>query len=151
MRPGRGFSMIELLVVVVLVAAATAMAASAMRSGLPGQQLRNAAREISAQLRYTRAQAIATGKPQRFVIDADSREWQAPQRRHGHVPDDILVTATSARIETPRRGIAGFRFFPEGASTGGRIVLSRDRAAWQLDIDWLTGEVSMERAEAPRR
>ena len=26
----------------------------------------------------------------------------------------------------------------------------RDRAAWQLDIDWLTGEVTLARAEAPR-
>jgi general secretion pathway protein H len=150
MKSVRGVSLIELVVVVVLIAAATGLGAVAMRSGLPGQQLRTAARELAAQLRYTRAQAIATGKPQRFVIDAATREWQAPGNRHGSLPDAITVTATSARLEQPDRSSAGYRFFPEGASTGGRIVLSRDRAAWQLDIDWLTGEVMLARAEAPR-
>ena len=40
------------------------------------------------------------------------------------------------------------RFFPEGAATGGRIVLKRDTAAWQLDVEWLTGEVKLARAQA---
>ena len=68
----------------------------------------------------------------------------------GKVPEPILITTTTARIEQPADGVAGFRFFPEGASTGGRIVLSRERAAWQVDVDWLTGEVTLVRAEAPR-
>lgn len=150
MKSVRGVSLIELIVVVVLIAAATGLGAVAMRAGLPGQQLRSAARDLAAQLRFTRAQAIATGKPQVFVIEAGKRTWQAPGNRHGTVPDAITITATSARIEQPDRDSAGYRFFPEGASTGGRIVLSRDRAAWQLDIDWLTGEVTLARAEAPR-
>lgn len=150
MKPVRGVSLLELLIVVVLIAAATAMAASAMRSGLPGQQLRQAARELAAQLRFTRAQAIATGKPQVFLLDARKRQWQAPGKRQGKVPEPILITTTTARIEQPADGVAGFRFFPEGASTGGRIVLSRERAAWQVDVDWLTGEVTLVRAEAPR-
>jgi len=139
MKRARGVSMVELLVVVVLIAAATAMAASAMRSGMPGQQLRLAARELAAQLRYTRAQAIATGRAQVFLLDARKRQWQAPGKRSGKVPEPIQITTTTARIEQPADGVAGFRFFPEGASTGGRIVLSRDRAAWQVDVDWLTG------------
>ncbi len=150
MAAARGFSMIELLVVVVLIAAATAMAAVAMRSGMPGQQLRTSAKDLAAQLRFTRAQAIATGKPQLFVLDAAKRQWRAPGNRHGSVPDAITVTATSAGIEQAGQQTAGYRFFPEGASTGGRIVLSRERAAWQVDIDWLTGEVTLIRAEAPR-
>ena len=142
--------MIELIVVVVLIAATTAMAASVMLNRLPGQQLRNASREIAAQLRYTRAQAIVTGKPQLFSIDARTREWQAPNRRHGTLPEQIKILATAARIEQKQPDTAAIRFFPEGAATGGRIVLWRDRAAWQVDVEWLTGEVSVKRAQAPR-
>ncbi|KFN43190.1 type II secretion system protein XpsH [Arenimonas oryziterrae] len=149
MRQARGFSLLELLVVIVLIAATTAMAAVAMRSGLPGQQLRNSTRELAAQIRYTRAQAIVTGKPQVFTLDTRTREWLAPDRRHGQVPAAIAIHATAAGIEQPSAGIAAIRFFPEGASTGGRITLSREHAAWQLDVDWLTGQVSMTRAEAP--
>ena len=149
MRRQRGFSLLELIVVVVLIAATTALAASVMTTGLPGQQLRNASRELAAQLRYTRAQAIVTGKPQLFTLDARSREWKAPNRRHGQLPREIEVVATGARIEQTQPELMAIRFFPEGAATGGRIVLSRERAAWQLDVEWLTGEVTIKRAQAP--
>lgn len=149
MRRQRGISLIELIVVVVLIAAATALAASVMGAGLPGQQLRNASRELAAQLRYTRAQAIVTGKSQTFSIDARTREWQAPNRRHGQLPRELNLVATGARIEQTRPDVVAIRFFPEGAATGGRIVLSRERAAWQIDVEWLTGEVTVKRAQAP--
>jgi len=145
----RGISLIELIVVVVLIAAATALAASVMGAGLPGQQLRNASRELAAQLRYTRAQAIVTGKSQTFSIDARTREWQAPNRRHGQLPQELNLVATGARIEQTRPDVVAIRFFPEGAATGGRIVVSRDRAAWQIDVEWLTGEVTVKRAQVP--
>lgn len=149
MQRQRGVSLIELIVVVVLIAAATALAASVMGVGLPGQQLRNASREMAAQLRYTRAQAIVTGKSQTFSVDARTREWQAPNRRHGQIPSGISLAATGARIEQTQPDIVAIRFFPEGAATGGRIVLSRERAAWQIDVEWLTGEVTVKRTQAP--
>lgn len=149
MRRARGVSLIELLVVIVLIAGVTALAASVMTAGLPGQQLRAAARELAAQLRYTRAQAIVSGKQQVFLLNADTHRWQAPNRRHGRLPESVKIQATVARIEQPEEGVAAIRFFPEGASTGGRFVLSNANAAWQLDVDWLTGQVKLARAEAP--
>ena len=146
----RGFSLLELVVVLVLIATATALTATVISAGLPGQQLRGAARELAAQMRYTRAQAIVTGKSQVFSLNADTRDWKAPNRRHGTLPKAIDIVATSARIEQPERGAAAFRFFPDGSATGGRVLLQRDRAGWQLDIDWLTGQVTMTRAEASR-
>jgi general secretion pathway protein H len=148
-QPQRGFSLLELIVVIVLIAATTALAASVMGAGLPGQQLRGASRELAAQLRYTRAQAIVTGKSQSFNIDVRSREWQAPNHRHGQLPRQIGIVATGARIEQNRPDVAVIRFFPEGAATGGRIVLWRGRAAWQIDVEWLTGEVIVNRTQAP--
>ena len=150
MRRQCGFSLIEMIVVVVLIAATTALAASVMTAGLPGQQLRGASRELAAQLRYARAQAIVSGQSQVFSIDARTREWQGPNRRHGQLPRQINILATGAKIEQRHSDVATIRFFPEGAATGGRIVLWRDQAAWQIDVEWLTGEVSVKRAQAPR-
>jgi general secretion pathway protein H len=142
--------LLELIVVLVLIATATALTATVISAGLPGQQLRGAAREMAAQLRYTRAQAIVTGKSQVFFVNADSRDWTAPNHRHGTLPKTVDIVATSARIEQPERGVAAFRFFPDGSATGGRLMLQHDKAAWQLDIDWLTGQVTVIRAEASR-
>ena len=146
----RGVSLLELLVVVVLIAGITAVAAGVMGSGIAGQQLRGAARELAGQLRYARARAIVSGQAQVFRLDAGSREWDGPNRRHGQLPAAIQVRATTAKIEQGHPGEAVIRFFPSGASTGGRIVLSREQAAWQLDVDWLTGQVTLTRAGASR-
>jgi general secretion pathway protein H len=101
MRKVRGFSLIELIAVIVLIAAAAALGAMSMSAGLPGQQLRGATREIAAQMRYTRAQAIVTGKPQLFFVNAESREWTGPNHRHGKVLDIDWLTGqvTTARAE----------------------------------------------------
>lgn len=145
----RGFTLVELIVVVALIATALAMAATLFSAGLPGQQLRGSARELAAQLRYTRAQALVTGHAQSFLLDTKTREWQAPNHHVGHVPAKIEVIATVASSERPSPQVAAIRFFPEGAATGGRFVLKRNTAAWQVDVDWLTGEVSVSRVEMP--
>jgi general secretion pathway protein H len=149
MRRQHGFTLLELIVVLVLVAAMVAIGATAMARKLPGQRLQQSARELAAQLRFTRAQAIASGKSQLFTLDARSREWQAGDKRAGILGRDIAIVATGARNEQQREGVAAVRFFPEGSATGGRFVLSHGRAAWQVDVQWLTGEVSMKRATPP--
>ena len=149
MKRQHGYTLIELLAVLVLVAAIVALGAATISRKLPGQRLQQSAKELAAQLRYTRAQAIATGQPQVFTIDANSREWRAGEKRSGSLSKDISIVATGARNEQQRPGVAAVRFFPEGAATGGRIVLRNGRAAWQLDVQWLTGEVSMARTAAP--
>ena len=149
MARARGFTLLEILVVLVLIASVVAIGAATMTRKLPGQQLQRSAKELAAQLRYTRAQAIATGEPQLFTLDARTREWRAGEKRSGTLPQEIAIVATGARNEQQREGSAAVRFFPEGAATGGRFVLSRDRAAWQVDVEWLTGEVRLSRARAP--
>lgn len=147
MKSQRGLSLIELLVVVVLVAALAGVGAMVMSQAMPGRELRDAAREVAAELRFTRAQAIATGRPQSFVIDPQARTWRSVGDRRGELPQALQVVATAARSEQPATGQAAIKFFPEGAATGGRIVLSRDGAAWRVDVAWLTGEVSLQRGE----
>ena len=149
MKRQHGYTLIELLAVLVLIAAIVALGAATISRKLPGQRLQQSAKEIVAQLRYTRAQAIATGKPQVFMLDANSREWRAGEKRSGKLSKDIAIVATGARNEQQRPGVAAVRVFPEGAATGGRFVLRSGRAAWQVDVQWLTGEVSMARAATP--
>lgn len=143
-RP-RGFSLIELVVVMVLVATLAALGAAALNAGLPGQRLRGAARELAAELRFTRAQAIATGREQVFELDLRERRWTAAGRREGSIDQALALVVTSARDERPVEDVAVVRFFPDGAATGGRVVISRGEAAWRIDVAWLTGEVTLRR------
>jgi general secretion pathway protein H len=146
MRP-RGFSLVELIVVMVLIAALAALGLAAIGSGLPGQKLRGAAKELAAELRFTRAQAIATGREQVFRIDVGEKRWRGAGERSGELPEGIALEVTGAREELESPQVVAIRFFPEGAATGGRLVLRSGEAAWRVDVAWLTGEVKLRRGE----
>lgn len=143
----RGMSLVEVLLVVALLAGMSLLAAAAVTGGFAGMQLRSEAKEIVAQLRFTRAQAIATGRPQRFTIDPQAHAWTAPRERSGEIAESLAIRFIGAREVQPSRGEGAIVFFPDGASTGGRVQLSAERAGWNIDVAWLTGEVTLERGE----
>jgi general secretion pathway protein H len=147
-RRAPGFTLIEMLVVLALIAAASALAAGVLTGGLAGLRLRSSANTVAAQLRYTRAQALATGEAQRFVIDPRAHRWSAPHGHHGALPPTLGVAFIGARETQPSPGEGAIVFFPDGASTGGRVQLSAKSARWNVDVAWLTGEVKVARQEA---
>lgn len=142
----RGFTLVELLLVLAIIAIAMLLGAGVIGRGMDGLRLRSSANGIAAQLRFTRAQALATGEPQRFTIDPAAHAWQAPKDRHGTVPARAVIVFTGAREVQPTEGQGAIVFFPDGASTGGRVRLQQGAAAWQVDVAWLTGQVAVARA-----
>jgi general secretion pathway protein H len=148
MKTQRGFTLLEIVIVVAMIALIMALSAFALNRQLPGQQLRNTAKQIAAELRFTKTQALISGKPQVFSINPKTREWEGPKRHAGTVPRALEIITTTASNEQPSGELAVIKFFPEGASTGGRIILKRDNAMWQVDVKWLTGDVSIKRHEA---
>lgn len=144
----RGVSLLEMLLVVALIGAASVLAAAAFSGGVGGMQLRSAAKEIAAQLRYTRTQAISSGAPQQFMIDPQAHTWQAPNGRHGEIPASLRVAFIGARQLQPSAGEGAIVFFADGASTGGRVQVRLKSAVWNIDVAWLTGQVTLRRVGA---
>lgn len=134
------------MLVLAIVALATLLGAGAIGRGMEGLRLRSAANGIAAQLRFTRAQALATGEPQRFTIDPAAHAWTAPKGRHGELPARASVAFIGAREVQPSAGEGAVVFFPDGAATGGRVRLRQGDATWQVDVAWLTGQVAVSRA-----
>ena len=145
-----GFTLLEIVLVLVLIAAAALLATAAMTGGIDRMRLQTSVKQLAAGLRYTRAQAIATGKPQRFTLDLHGHAWQAPNGRHGDIPPKLGVAFAGAREAQLRRDQGAFVFFADGASTGGRVRLTMKGAAWDIDVAWLTGEISVVRGSAAR-
>lgn len=133
--------------VAALIAIAGLLAAAILGGGFERVQMRSAAKDIAANLRFTRAHALATGTPQRFVIDPAARTWQAPRERSGQVPEGLEVEFTGAREMQERAGEGVVVFFDDGASTGGRVRLEAGDARWDVDVAWLTGEVRVHRGQ----
>lgn len=145
----RGVTLIELIVVIGLIAAmATALAVS-VGGGSEGRQLREGAREIAAQLQYTRGVAMVQGEQQLFELDVDDGRWLAPGNRSGRLPGQLEVAVLSAAGESADAAIAGIRFFPDGSSTGGVVRLSSGESVWRIEVAWLTGAVRIGRGDEP--
>lgn len=145
----RGFSLLEVVAVIALVALVTTSLAVALSGGMDGVRLRGAVKDVAAQLRFARVRAIVSGQPQDFVIDVDTRSWRSAGERSGSLPSALTVSATGAREVQPAEGQAAIRFYPDGSATGGRIELARGQARWQIDVAWLTGEVALVRGDEP--
>ena len=142
-----GFTLIELVAVILIIAIATGLAAVTMTGGLDGMRLRSASSDIAAQLRYTRVQAIATGQRKDFTIDPHAHAWEAPKNHHGKVAKQLGIEFYGAREVQPSANEGGIAFFPDGASTGGRIRLRAKNAVSDIDVAWLTGEVRVRRGD----
>jgi len=129
------------VVLVIVAIMATVVGVSISRS-LTGAEIRAASRDLMAAMRYTRGQAILTRSEQTLEVDAEKRQYQAPGREPVTLPEGMDVTLLTARTEQTGEHAGRIRFFPDGSSTGGKVTLSAGRREWEVDVAWLTGEVS---------
>ncbi|MCA1779746.1 MAG: GspH/FimT family pseudopilin [Xanthomonadaceae bacterium] len=143
----RGFSLIELMVVMILIVGLFGLVGTSIRKSVGGAEIRNEAREIIAGLRHTRGQAVIKRSEQVFQVDADRKTWQAANREPQALPEGLDITLTTARSELTGENAGGIRFYPDGASTGGSITLSVEDRKWYITVAWLTGEISNDRPE----
>lgn len=140
----RGFTLIEVLAVIVLIAVGVAVTAVSLH-GRERRQLDAAAQRVAGGLRDTRTRAMATSEPQWFTVDLERHSFTVPGRDPRDLPSDATVSVTSAAEDSPRGGIARIRFFPDGSASGGHVLLRDGPHSARVDVDWLTGAVTVDR------
>jgi general secretion pathway protein H len=143
----RGFTLLELLVVLTIVAVILAFVPGFMLRGQPGLSVDVTARELADALRLARSHAMAQNRDQLFALDVEQHLFRiGGQRAPVQMNKEIEVTFQSARSEAVSESIGQIRFFPDGSATGGRIGLSQDGQHAEVVVDWLTGLVSVNHA-----
>ena len=144
MRRRRGFSLIEMLAVLTLIALIAGVAAAVIGGNLGGAKTRAAVRDLTAALRQTRGLAIVKGEERSLEIDVEARTYRVPDKAPVPLPEELQMKLLTAATEQTGDSKGQIRFFPDGSSSGGRITLTRDRREWRIEIAWLTGEVRIE-------
>ena len=146
-RAGRGFTMVELLVVMAIAALLLTAVPPLISAAFPGVELKAAARRTAAALRLARETAIRTGADAALVVDVQERTFALTGMRTLSLPSQVHVKLNAASREMLDDQRGAVRFFPDGSSTGGVIVLTRDTAnggaGYQVGVNWLTGRVRM--------
>ena len=143
LHPGRqdGFTLLEILVVLILLGAAAAVVIPSFTGGLLGLRLETASRDMVTRMRQARVDAVARQKVFRVVLGASPqqggnyaivdeygrtlRDYELPQGISLTVEDEFPVTIS---------------FYPNGRSSGGRFGLKKDGGKeLTIAVDPITG------------
>ena len=143
----RGFTLVEIMVVLVIVALMMALVGSSISRNVSGAQMRTAAGKVAASMRYTRTRAILTKTEQVFLVDTEKLTYQAAEREAEELPEGMKVELNTARSELTSETAGGIRFYPDGGSTGGNVRLEANGRIYRVNVAWLTGEASVERPD----
>lgn len=143
-RRRAGFTLIETLAVLALVALIAGVFTISIAGRLEKIKISGAAKEVMSALRYTRSHAIVTRSEQVLEVDVEARTIQAPGRQAVQLPEQIELGLLTAQQELSDGSRGKIRFFADGGSTGGKVTLATEARQWEVKVSWLTGEIELD-------
>lgn len=142
-----GFTLFELLVVL-LVMALTAALVGPMYRGGQKSDLNVFGRSLVAELRYARSMALLKGRNSVVSFDMDKRLYGISEGgEQKSIPREIHMKLTVDENDAGD-GKGLIYFFADGSSTGGIIELSREGKKLMLTTSWLNGRISIEESRS---
>ncbi|WP_394752043.1 GspH/FimT family pseudopilin [Crenothrix sp.] len=143
LKPSQGFTLLELIVVLVIMGLGFAAIGINLSSGNETTELKATARDMASTLRYAKGQAQLSHQETTLTIDFEENSYTVSGRDKVYeIPQTIDTTMHTGQNELTD-GKGSIRFFPDGSSSGGWIKLERGKIAWRIDINWLTGQVEI--------
>jgi general secretion pathway protein H len=151
-RAAGGFTLIEMMVVIMIIAIGITLAVPLIEGGLDAREVRRAARQIAATMLHCRVEAMSRSEPQGIVINAErntigTSDWG----RWVRLTDRAVIENVEGGDDVGG-GTRQFLCFPNGSTSGARVVIGsrRDRSAQRLEIrlDPLIGRVDVGDASA---
>jgi general secretion pathway protein H len=150
-RETRGFTLVEMVVVVMIIGLGSALVVPMVQGGWEAREVRRAARQIASTMHYCRGEAVSLGVPQSLVIDAYRNTIHTTGWGRWAVLTDKAVIERIAGGNPVEDGVVQVLFFPNGSSSGADVVLSnrrdRTRSRLAVHLDPLVSSVRVEDAE----
>lgn len=144
---GRGFTLVELMVALAILATVAALTPMALRPLRESVAYREAVRSLAGELRRARQQALREGRPVQVTLDTRNHRHGIEPRLDGRLDPALRLRAVVGASEQAE-GRATITFLPDGGSTGGSFELRRASGpGTRLRVDWLTGQLSLGPAE----
>jgi general secretion pathway protein H len=140
----KGFSLIELLVVMTLVALMMSLHPAVGSALFSSLTVESGARQLLSDLNAVRSQALFENRETVVVFDVPQSRYRAAGKvvSLAELPD-ISLSLTTAAHERYAASTGGIRFYPDGSSTGGRVTLDNGRVVYDITVDWFDGHTSI--------
>ena len=136
--------MLEILIVLALMAMASAIVIPMLSGGVSNTDLRSAARQLASGLRLARSEAVAQRRETFLVLDVAGRRFKVDRDPEEHaLPRGVELKLFTAQKDLVDEKIGSIRFYPDGGSNGGRITVGSGERKYEVVVDWLTGRVAI--------
>jgi len=158
-RQTAGFTLLELLVVLVIAGALMALVPPVVSAVVPGTKAKVAALDLASTLRDARYRAISKSTPIDVEFDLESASYSIKgspiqelprgmaiviQERSGYVSMTRRVT----RLPFKQEKTYALRFYPDGSSSGIHVLLGPEDGGYIVAVDWLLGGASITEARS---
>jgi general secretion pathway protein H len=143
-RTASGFTLLEIMVVMVIAGLMIALVPPLFSGAVSGTKLKGSARDLAIVLRETRSKAIIHNTEQLVYLDLKEPQYRVGNGKPRDLPENVdmaVEVITGERVEETEKHVV--RFFPDGSSSGELITLSRDNRAYYLQLNWLTGSITI--------
>ncbi|HUM15636.1 MAG TPA: GspH/FimT family protein [Candidatus Nitrosotalea sp.] len=141
----KGYSLMELLVVLAVLAVAAAVVAPGVARTVEGVRVRAEVGAVAGFLRSAREQAVSRGQRLEVVIDGEAHALvlRRPAREDGTLSSRAISPLLRIAADPTLRRVT---FLPHGMSSGGRLMIEGAGAhPYVITVDALTGRVTTAR------
>ncbi len=146
-----GFTLLELILVLVVIAVIASLTLPAFSSILTRMEQRSSIKEITTALRYARSKAVSAKIPVVFQAEFENNRYWLEEPQSGKVTEmkmlskGIIFREFFDGDDTTTDGLISIVYFPRGNTSGGALRLSApkedDQEEWfEIEIDQVTGK-----------
>jgi general secretion pathway protein H len=148
----RGFTLIEMTVVLVVIAIGMTLAVPLIEGGFDSREVRRAARQIAATMVHCRVEAVSKAAPQELVINPERNLIATSDRDRWAVLTDRAIIERVDGGAALGDGAVQILFYPNGSTSGADVVVAsrrdRTRNRLRITLDPLVGTVRVRDAES---
>jgi len=137
-----GFTLLEVVAVMLIIALVASLSIT-MVPGTGRARLKALTLESAALFRRERLGAMLTGRERGVSLDGKRRVFLGEGGQDVAIPRDVVVDVLGVNELWEGRS-AVVRFYPDGASSGAVVRLSREKAEYEIRVNWYTGGVAIE-------
>ncbi len=142
-----GFTLLEMLVVLGLLGLIAAVSMPLLRGGADTGLIERTASRLAADLSTLRGAAIKLNVESHLDIDLSANCYSGtPRLAERPLSAGVPITVQDAGVGSGGSKQASIHFFPDGSSSGGRIVIGSGGQSRIVTVDRVTGLIRVSRA-----
>ncbi|MDH3715622.1 MAG: GspH/FimT family pseudopilin [Gammaproteobacteria bacterium] len=139
-----GFTLLEILVVLSIASLLLTLVPLAFSGSVDLVRSKGAARELAATLQSARGRAVARNRIVDVTLDADAGRYVNSASGDERVlPKGVRLTLVDVDRHDTDSEQGRIRFFPDGSSSGGKLLLEDGTRRFTIAVHWLLGRVDV--------